>query len=253
MRAAHSRISSVFFVTWILVQAHPTAWATSFYEQPFPDSVKDAPIIVRGTVGSSYADWGHERDGGKRIFTYWDFQTSEVFKGSLSGDSIRMREMGGEKDGRGMQVSGAATFNAGEDVVVFLGEQDAEGAYDVWGMMMGKFYVKKDADGQEYLTGPGIGPHSKPKEWTFDALRRLVASQADASASTTQNSSKTIAASPSPNAASAPLTTPSVSPSMAAPQLQPSDSEASSLPTGLIWVLGITALGVILFYFARKR
>jgi hypothetical protein len=243
---------------WGATQSHP-AWATSFLEQPFPDSVKDAPVIVHGKVGTSMTDWGHERDGGKRIFTYWDLDVGEVLKGAAEnpGSILRMREMGGEKDGVGMQVSGAATFSLGEDVVVFLDEKNSEGAYDVYGMMMGKYVLQKDVDGQEVLYGAGIGragghdgdepqaEKSPAPKWTLEALRRVIASQS--------NLPGKPAVSPRPSTAPSRRPVPVVTPSPAAPGLQTPPPEAQSFPLLPVLALGAAILGALWFLISRKR
>lgn len=187
---------------FILNLTHSTLCsATSFIQQPFPDTVEDAPVIVRGKTGKATANWGIAADGGKRIYTFNDLEVQEVLKGTLLEKSIVIRELGGEKDGMGMHVAGASHFDAGEDVVVFLSEQNAENSYDVRGLMMGKYNIKQTPTGKEYLEGPGISssPDSEIKktnetestpEWTLDALRELIREQAKNSASDSGSENK---------------------------------------------------------------
>ncbi len=160
---------------------------TTFVEKPFEDSVKDAPIIARGIVGSRNVNWANSEDGTRRIYTFFEFQVIEVLKGELISRSIQMRELGGEKDGVGMRVAGTAGFEAGEDVVVFLGQKNSDSSHDVWGMMMGKFNIQKNNDGNEYLSGAGVVPkqhiegHSDTpsvNKWTVELLRQLIQKQA---------------------------------------------------------------------------
>jgi hypothetical protein len=247
----------------------PVAWATSFYEQPFPDSVKDAPVIVHGKVGATFADWGRGEDSNKRIYTYWELQITEVFKGSAEGQqTLRMRELGGEKDGRAMQVAGTANFSLGEDVVVFLSPKNTEGCYDVWGMMMGKFNVQKDESGKEFLRGAGInnltqgrvsdgdeghGDTLPKSKWTLERLRSLIASQGDASGMGAAKSAGlpkvTPSNTPGPVASPSPVPTSSLT----APQLQTSPPEDSSSPFGIGFAVGAGALALILFLFFKRR
>jgi hypothetical protein len=169
------------------------AFASSFYEQPFPETVRNAPAVVRGKIGKSETQWTTLPDGSKHLFTYYDVEVSEGFKGGpRTGAPIRIRELGGSKDGVSLNVSGTAGFEKGEDVVVMLGEPNAQvdgGAYPLQGMMMGKFVVEKGADGKEYLRGPGIGSnvhpglrneHSEEKtaQISLDALREIIKTQA---------------------------------------------------------------------------
>lgn len=245
------------------------AWATSFIERPFPQTVQDSPVIVHGRVGPTYTDWGHESDGGKRIYTYWELEIVEVLKGSVDGAQgvLRMREMGGEKDGMGMQVPGSAQFNTGEDVVVFLSDKNSEGSYDVWGLMMGKLNVQKNGDGKEILSGPAINnlTHSRllddeshgdtpsASKWTLDALRNLVASQGSTPPPESQNPSIKRVVKSEPSAAPVVAPTPSETSSPVAPQLQTSSPEDSSFPSGLVVALGAGILVLSLFFIARKR
>jgi len=165
----------------------PPAWATSFYPQPFPESVQAAPIIVRGKTGMSYADWSSNDAGGRRIYTFYELQPTEILKGQVSASSpLTLRELGGEKDGVGLTVPGVAQFERGEDTLVFLKERNTNGTYDIQGMMMGKYSFQKDADGTEYLTGMGLNevhsnaPSHLPQKWTLEDLRQLIRTQAPA-------------------------------------------------------------------------
>jgi len=208
------------------------AGATTFFPTPFPETVNDAPVIVRGIIGATHTDWAVSEDGGKRIYTYWELQVSEGLKGTIASRVIQIREMGGEKDGIGMQISGTAHFDRNEDTVVYLNKRNNEGSYDVWGMMTGKFQIAKNDKGQEYLIGGalaidahgghGDGGHDdsadnsgSPKQWTFDALRNLIEKQGGEKPQILSDVSTL--ASPHPS-----LTPVVISP---APALQPQDTE----------------------------
>jgi hypothetical protein len=241
----------------VIVGGQPRAGATSFIERPFPDTVQEAPVIVRGTVGASTTDWGKEGDGGRRIFTYWDLRITEVLKGAAGqkGELIKIREMGGEKDGMGMQVAGTASFVAAEEVVVFLSEKNAENSHDVWGMMMGKLNVNTDQDGHEFLTGAAItgehGDYPHASAWTIGSLRKLIAAQAGPAQAAPPEPQST----PEPTRTVIPPVTPSPAPdaSGAALQLQSSPSVEHGLPSGLWLLMGAAVLGIAGFFIARKR
>src|ERR1700692_3171205 len=84
------------------------AAATTFYERPFPSMVEQASIVVRGHVGMSYTGWVEGSDGTTRIHTFTELQIDTLLKGDVTGRTVIMRELGGEKDGVGMQVMGTA-------------------------------------------------------------------------------------------------------------------------------------------------
>lgn len=170
------------------------AYATTFYPAPFPSSVYDAPVIVRGTIGTRNSDWNQDADGIKRLFTYYSLQVKEAFKGNISGSSIKIRELGGEKDGVGLEVPGASQYQQNEDVIVFLKNQSSDGSYEVEGMMMGKYNIQKDQNNTEYLIGASIDRNSK---WTLNALRNLIREQSSSGQSNTATTQSQIHASPS--------------------------------------------------------
>jgi hypothetical protein len=206
-------------------------------------------------------------DGSKRIYTFYDLQIDEVIKGTASGKSLLMRELGGQKDGLGMQVAGTSQFTPGEDVVVFLGEKNPDGSYDVFGMMMGKYNIVKDDDGNEVLKGPGIPSnrghdgiiHPDDPEgqdgtlpdakWTLEHLRKLVHAQA----SLVKEPSNIKSLKPSPS----PRVTPEQAP-LAAPQLQPSPAVGDANPPAknlsFALLIGVALIGAVgVFAFLRKR
>lgn len=166
-----------------------SALASSFYEAPFPDTVRETPNIVRGKIGKSEVQWVNLPDGTRRLFTFYDVEVTEGFKGSAKGGTIKMRELGGEKEGVTLQISGTAQFNTGEDVVVMLGDSvsGSENVYPLSGMMMGKYTLEKGADGKEYLRGSGLGSTVNPAlrkeanpalQVTLENLREIIKTQA---------------------------------------------------------------------------
>jgi hypothetical protein len=242
------------------------ARGTSFYAQPFPSTVQETPVIVRGKVGMHYAQWSKDEQGNQRIYTYYELQVSETLKGDAPPQAIMMRELGGEKDGVGLQIAGTAEFQPGEDVVVFLNEKNPEGTFDIHGMMMGKLEVQVDADGDELLRGPSLNltpgvlhedsptpedPKQK-KKWTLSALRQLIQEQK----SQQPPSSSKSKASPSPSPVPQPLTEPQDNSSSSAPGLQPSEATESPISRGLLAFFGTIAgvlIGTLTSRFLRRK
>lgn len=240
------------------------AGSTSFIEQPLPDIVAETPVIVRGKIGASHADWGVGSDGNKRLYTYYELQISEAFKGQIPSGGVTIREMGGEKDGIGMQVAGAARFDKDEDVVVTLSERNPDGTYDIRGLATGKYNIKQDQSGREVLVGAGVDGHidsmaisqqGSDKPWTLDAFRDLIRSQGGAG-SIASSSAEVQGKSPTHR----PSTLPSGAASQQAPQLQtPSSVEPegasgeSSLSFARVLALAL-ALGIAIWvWIARRR
>jgi hypothetical protein len=245
-----------------------TAWATSFVSRPLPETTQKTPTLVRGKIGSSYSDWVRTPDGGRRIYTFYELQVSEVFKGEPKpGTSIQVRELGGEKDGIGLQVAGAAQFTQGEDVVLTLGEKNPDGSYDLRGLMTGKFGIGRDQSGNEILigatgdemveneSGKSAGDHQGP--WTLNEFRKMVASQSSAAHSEVraEASSRPTASMATP----APSVSPSASPtaslgasSLPASQLQ-TERDQGAAHHWVVAVLLIGLGGLMVGWRARKK
>ncbi|HTL12524.1 MAG TPA: hypothetical protein VL588_08565 [Bdellovibrionota bacterium] len=208
------------------------AGATSFMVRPFSETIHSTDTIVRGILGPSYANWVEVQPDDKRIFTFYELEISEVVKGRVpEGRSLVFRQVGGTRDGIGMDVAGTAHFAQGEDVVVMLGARNDDGSYDLGNLMLGKLTVTRDAEtGEEKLAGPalhepgiflghdGTGPEKTAKEpWTMERLREVVKEQGDAP-KRLESKEKAVTHPPSPPA---PGGTPTP-----APPLQPQGSSA---------------------------
>lgn len=281
-----STLLSSFFWTAVL-------FGTTFYERPFPETVQDAPVIARGKVGMTYSNWAQGQDGVRRIYTFYELQVDEVFKGQLTSRSGKplqtamMRTLGGEKAGVGMSVPGAPKFSRGEDVVVMLGPVQSDDSREILGLMMGKYNVERDSDGREFLTGPGLNPenrvgmqspdqhrhdhderaeHSGPK-WTLERLRDLISEQSRQSDDSAAPTSVE-AAQPSANSAKNPSLSPpsGATPSSeraTAPALQPQeDGGAHDESSELVLIfrrhsipaaLVLAALVLVIWAVRRKR
>lgn len=234
-------------------------WATTFAPRPFEATLQGAPNFVRGFVGQSRVDSAVDSYGTKRVYTYYALELSEVFKSTpqiKAGGVIQFREFGGLKDGRGVEKSGAAHFEPGEDVVVTLGPKNPDGSYDLLGMSSGKYLIKKDENGADYLVGgfddegandaTGGGESQGPKHWTLDAVRGLVKAQASSAVAAPKSGQKVV---PGPQNATL---TPSPASMGASVTVSGSQGTTGSVAKGLIW--GI-AFGLVMLarYFWSSR
>lgn len=120
----------------------------------------------------------------KRLYTFYEGSAEEVLKGSIRvGERIEVRILGGEKDGTRVSIPGVATLTQNEDSVLMLSQPNADGSHDVFGLMMGKYVIKKDAEGEEYLIGAGIPPQTDDPQadptqrWTLARVRDLIREQ----------------------------------------------------------------------------
>jgi hypothetical protein len=102
-----------------------------------------ADRVVLGVVEAQASRWSSDHQS---IFTEAKVRVTKSYKGATQpGEIIVVRREGGTADGIGMRVFGAASFNVGEEVLVFL-EQRGAAAWTV-GMAQGKLSVVLGSDG----------------------------------------------------------------------------------------------------------
>lgn len=121
------------------------ARATVVEGQSFEEMSAGAKVIVRGTVGAQQARWD---DGRRRIHTYTEVRVTEALKGQVP-TIILVRQPGGEVDGIGARVSGAARFHEGEEVLLFLeAPPDEPDVFVVRALTAGKVTIAKGPVGE---------------------------------------------------------------------------------------------------------
>lgn len=244
------------------------AQATSFAPREFTETVADAPYIVRGKIGTSSALWAVGSDGVRRIYTYTELAVEETLRGEIPKKTIQVREMGGEKDGVGMDVPGSARFETGEEVVLFLMPANTDASYDVKGLMMSKLNVKKDKNGQEYLDGPAIQAqpgkiyHDHDAEhltsdrpvWTYAAFKSLVADQKTAPQSSNPPSQSV--KNPVPTPTSVGITEENQTQTLSEPPAASPTPEQERNSSWGFWILLIfvtLGVGIALLWLLRRR
>lgn len=134
------------FVFLVLVFAQPTN-ATTAVMVPDTDLIVHSRLIVSGRVISvtSY------RDGpGSMFWTYVEVRTDRVLKGNLPGRTIVLKQLGGATGQSGVRVFGQPEFAPGERVLLYL-NTGADGSLHTAHNFMGKFAVKQDAAGAEFV------------------------------------------------------------------------------------------------------
>lgn len=100
--------------------------------------VSHAERIAVARVESQEARWTADHDA---IYTEVTLRLVRPMKGAgKAGDTVTLRREGGVVDGIGMRVYGAANFQTGEEVVVFMERRGAS----LWtvGMSQGKMHVE---------------------------------------------------------------------------------------------------------------
>jgi hypothetical protein len=114
--------------------------------------VAGATDVVSGTITSAQPRW---EGGTSYIYTDVVVQIEDKAKGSLNKQStVTFSQIGGRVGGLDTQVSELPSFNAGEDVVLYLQYVEGEG-YLVYNGLGGKQLVSLDAASQtKFVTTP---------------------------------------------------------------------------------------------------
>lgn len=234
--------------------------ATSFYIRPFSETIQEATWIVRGTIESVRAEKIANPDGSSGIFTYATLRVTETLKGRINQDVIRIRKIGGTRDGVTLEIPSSVTFIEGEDNVFFLSNQNLDESYEVAGMELGRYKVTT-MNGKESLQG-GIFAYANSeyaenqKVWTLDELKSAVASRPENTGPTNQiadpmseNRILVNANTPSdPMSKNNQVTSESMSPE---PETTTDSGATSSSKTGPAFIVALILLGVGLWF--RKR
>lgn len=119
--------------------------------------IRESDAIVKGTVVSIRSSWLPHRRG---IVSDAEIVVEEAWKG-LPGERVTVRTPGGVVDHVLLRVDGAAAFERGESVVVFL-SRTGQG-WTPSGMVFGKFRVVEGPAGDVAIgaTLPGKSGHRR--------------------------------------------------------------------------------------------
>jgi hypothetical protein len=111
-------------------------------EQDVPALTKSSTVVARAKVISSQPRWTSD---GARIVTDTTLELLEPWKGA-PGKRLTVMQPGGVVGEVGQKVAGAARFQVGEEVVVFLEPRGER--FSVAGMTQGVFHVQRSSDGK---------------------------------------------------------------------------------------------------------
>lgn len=121
-----------------------TAAGTTMLAMSVDELAQKSDMVVVGRVISTEP---RESEDGKRISTLVTLRVDQAWKGRPT-EEVRILALGGTLEGISQVVMGAARFEDGEEVVVFLRSlRTAEPLTEVVGMAQGKLSVDRDADG----------------------------------------------------------------------------------------------------------
>jgi len=162
------------------------ARATTVADMPLEQLARISPLVVHARVESRTSFWSE--DGRRDIVTRTTLRVLRTIKGE-TGPIVSVRQHGGALDGIAMAVPGDASFEVGEEVVVFLQPHPvASGEHVLAAMSAAKFTVKQGENGPiavrdvQDLTFASPGPDGRlrpspvqpPTTFRFEDLVRAV-------------------------------------------------------------------------------
>ena len=145
MRGISPRITTTA-VTLLLFSN--TVSATTLVKLGFSDLASQADHIVVGTVTEIEGQWD---DSLRFIHSDVTLSVERSLRGNVSSEIV-LRTPGGYVGGMGQMAHGAATFEVGERVLVFLTAWE-DGTPKVLGYAQGKSRIVRDEQGREQLEG----------------------------------------------------------------------------------------------------
>lgn len=132
----------------VLLLGLSLAGATTLVKMNFGDLARQADSVVVGTVTAIESEWGPDLDF---IHTNVTLQVERSFYGKTAS-TIVLRNPGGIVGGVGQLAHGAAEFQVGERVIVFLTRWE-DGTPKVLGYAQGKSRIEHDGQGRQRLIG----------------------------------------------------------------------------------------------------
>jgi hypothetical protein len=137
----------------LLVTSGLPAAASTFVATSVEEAARSAEAVVRGRVVSTASR--PTRDG-RGVVTEVEVAVDEAWKGAPDA-TVRLVVQGGRAGRVAQLVDGAATFEQGEEVVVFLGRRGD--TWRVMGLAQGKYRVE-GAEARSALEGARVLPRA---------------------------------------------------------------------------------------------
>ncbi len=128
-------------IVFVVAAALPAAATTVVYLD-VDDLTERSNAVVRARVLERESRWDDE---GRGIYTFTTVEVLSTLKGG-GDETLVIRQLGGEVDGVGSLVAGDASFQVGEEVVVFLRRNPEDAVFHLVGLSQGKFSIDREGD-----------------------------------------------------------------------------------------------------------
>lgn len=144
------------------------AHATSVLPLYLDEIIDNAAVAFEGVCVDNKT--GRDPQTGALV-TLTTFQVSDVLKGSVTGSTYTIKQMGGEDKSAGLnfKVFGVPKFAPGQGYVVFLYGVSPQGFSSPVGLSQGRFEIVQDASGLAKVTN-GVDFHEMTQRMPFALL-----------------------------------------------------------------------------------
>lgn len=146
------------------------AQATTVQKLTLQDLTKRSAGIVTARVEDASSSWDAAH---KEIYTFYTLRVLQPVKGMKGQTTVTLRQLGGIVDNIASVVPGMPEFRKGEEVVVFLTQNDAAGYPWVMGLQQGKYTIVTDKNGAKSVRNDLAGTELLSK--TGDRVEATVA------------------------------------------------------------------------------
>lgn len=141
------RIALVVLLLFVTIPLH----ATVLLPIEFRELVATAPVIVHGQVVDVHSEWV---DGRRAVETFVTVEAAEYLKGNL-GDHVTFKIPGGQLGRYRTVFVGAPSFQAGDEVVLFL-KTDGPSFPFIAGLSQGVYRIVTDSNSGERVVVPPV-------------------------------------------------------------------------------------------------
>ena len=157
-RLRRGRVLAALLVLTMTALASATAWATVAKHMNLTALVERSDAIAHGVVVAQTSFMDEERD---LVLTRTAIKVDRSYYGQVPG-LVHIQQIGGETADRTTKIAGDATFEPGEEVIVFLKRGEGSVFY-LTSMAQSKYRVtrkgsqitvQRDLDGLVFVTGP---------------------------------------------------------------------------------------------------
>lgn len=156
--------------------------ATIMQRLEIEELTRNSSDVFHGQIVSTQTYWNAERT---RIYTSVNVRIQESFKGAArSGDTVKVVQLGGEKDGQRTDYAGRPEFTTGESIVLFT-TRTRNNELTVVALKQGKMHVDgqnvtRDFSGLTLMERSKSGKElqsvkASPVQLTLNELRQRVA------------------------------------------------------------------------------